>query len=230
MHTCRSRKVELALAFLVLTLGAGLGACGPTLHATYNPLRPTDAVKTLLVAGYIVERPTAERGYMLVLPDDLMVASMNNQAAALVKSLQTHTGLQVLGLTSVPPGLSTFPCDLSYLCPTHPLRWVSWERTPIEARTCELSPATAQALAAAHAADGVLVAYSTWDLQLGFSKDAVANTTFKLYDKDGGLLVEGVFGGTDVAGVFPAGESLVWAYEKAAKATFEAFAARLGGR
>jgi hypothetical protein len=96
------------------------------------------------------------------------------------------------------------------------VEWRSWDAPPPQTQECKLQPPTIAALAAAHGVDSVMVVFSTWDYGAGFNKTGIVNTSFKLYSKEGALLVEGSYGAKRSLGAFPSGEPMVTDYTEAA--------------
>jgi hypothetical protein len=204
-----------AATVAVVCLGFVTG-CGPSVLSDLQIHKPIQQGTSIVVAQFVVERLTVDRGFNLWLPDDSMVASVNQQASALVKALNEQGSHKAVALREMPAGIKGFECDLSYQCPTGAPNWRTWEAPAKETRQCELKPATARALASAHGVDMVMTVFSTWEYGLGFSKTGIVNTSFKVYSKDGELLVAGTYGGKRSLGAFPGGQSMIDQYTEAA--------------
>ena len=219
-----SRFVPCQLAVLGF-VAVAIAACGTT-KPEFTFHKPVDVVKKVVIAQYSVEWRNTITGHTVKMPLDAVHKVISDAPAVFADEIANNSIMKVVPFNGGVEGLSSRPCASGLIWPATPRPWVLWGEKAGE--SCDVSPEIVKALANSNGADAVLVVFSFWRLQVGFSKKVVVETTFKLYGKDGQLLASGKASGKESAGVFPAGAAAAESFGLATKRSFHDIAVGLG--
>jgi len=220
------RVTRALLIAAVVAAAAGTSGCG---GRGVKIMHPIGGLQKVVVAQYVVEWGNRWSGHTINMGADAVHEAIDRQGEMLVQELAAANGFEVVPFSSQAAGAPGFECTRKLSCPRTPVPWQTWDNPPKSkaAKKCEISPESAMALASAHGADAVLVAYSFWKVGSGFKNNGHVETKFKLYSRDGLLLAQGKKTGKATLGPFPAGQRAIDAFTEAARNAFNEIAVRL---